>query len=88
MKEYVGKKFTIDHKKTFDVDGYKGPVNLWLSFEVRRYVGEVYRYDKVVLLDYDANNFYCKVEKDKINIGWTLCDWLSELPQEFKSMRN
>jgi tartrate dehydratase beta subunit/fumarate hydratase class I family protein len=28
MKEYVGKKFTIDHKKTFDVDGYKGPVNL------------------------------------------------------------
>lgn len=36
--------------------------------------GEVKRYDKVILLDYDEKNFYCKIKKDNKNIGWLLCN--------------
>ncbi len=79
----IGKIFTIDH--TTEFDGYSTTsLPLFQSYETRRLVGEVKRYDKVELLDYDNRNFYCKIKKDEKNVGWLLCNWLKELPDTMK----
>ncbi len=81
--KYIGKTFTVNHKTEFE--GYTTPfLPLWQSHDVMKKVGEVKRYDKVELLDYDKENFYCKVKKDDKNIGWFLCNWLEEIPDNMK----